>query len=282
MFGVTAALGPALMGRCAPARVVLAGIGRRPHHAEPAPQPPVASKGTTPIDAAKNAIAVSSPKIGSRRRRWTGRIVMGRVMVRARRVFSSSVPKFLGLTAADQAAVSSPENALKIDLQNANSSCLLYPASGGYPARVRPPFSLVNCPSVIPETRCERASHTPKPSQPIGLQVSAPADSTRHVLRRHRRASPRPRPAQGDAVLLRDAFRPFYLGGSLFAALAIPLWLGMWYHQSFTPSLPAVCSHAYEMVFGFAVAIIIGFLFTANSELDRAGESPTACRWPLS
>lgn len=105
-------------------------------------------------------------------------------------------------------------------------------------------------------------SHTPKPSQPIGLQVSAPAarpgtffagaPSVSAALPRARRS-----------VFLRDAFRPFYLGGSLFAALAIPLWLGMWYHQSFTPSLPALYWHTHEMVFGFAVAIIIGFLFTA-------------------
>lgn len=70
-------------------------------------------------------------------------------------------------------------------------------------------------------------------------------------------------PRARRSVFLRDAFRPFYLGGSLLAALSVPLWLGMWYHQSFTPSLPPLFWHAHEMVFGFAAAIIIGFLFTA-------------------
>ena len=60
-----------------------------------------------------------------------------------------------------------------------------------------------------------------------------------------------------------DGFRPFYLGGAIIAALAVPLWLGMWYHHYFTPSLPALYWHSHEMVFGFAAAIIVGFLFTA-------------------
>lgn len=60
-----------------------------------------------------------------------------------------------------------------------------------------------------------------------------------------------------------DAFRPFYLAGALFAAIAVPLWLEMWNGQHATPSLPPLFWHAHEMVFGFAAAIIIGFLFTA-------------------
>ncbi len=64
-------------------------------------------------------------------------------------------------------------------------------------------------------------------------------------------------------AFLRDGFRPFYFGGAIVAALGVPLWLGMWYHQYFTPSLPALYWHMHEMVFGFAAAIIVGFLFTA-------------------
>lgn len=60
-----------------------------------------------------------------------------------------------------------------------------------------------------------------------------------------------------------DAFRPFYLGGAIFAVLAVPLWLGMWFFGFFTPSLAPLFWHAHEMVFGFAAAIIVGFLFTA-------------------
>ena len=73
----------------------------------------------------------------------------------------------------------------------------------------------------------------------------------------------RTRPREGRSPFFLDAFRPFYLGGAFFSAVAVPLWLGMWYHNSFTPSLPPLFWHAHEMVFGFAGAIIIGFLFTA-------------------
>lgn len=102
----------------------------------------------------------------------------------------------------------------------------------------------------------------PRPSPPIGLQVSAPAGRPGTFF------AGAPTVSAGSArarrsVFLRDAFRPFYLGGSLLAALAIPLWLGMWYHQSFTSSLPPLFWHTHEMVFGFGAAIIIGFLFTA-------------------
>lgn len=76
-------------------------------------------------------------------------------------------------------------------------------------------------------------------------------------------ADSRKRPREGRSPFFLDAFRPFYLGGAFFAAIAVPLWLGMWYHSSFAPSLPPLFWHAHEMVFGFAGAIIIGFLFTA-------------------
>lgn len=70
-------------------------------------------------------------------------------------------------------------------------------------------------------------------------------------------------PGSGRSPFLLDAFRPFYLGGAVFAAVAVPLWLGMWNYNLFTPSLPPLYWHTHEMVFGFAAAIIIGFLFTA-------------------
>lgn len=73
-----------------------------------------------------------------------------------------------------------------------------------------------------------------------------------------------PAPAtKASSPFLHDGFRPFYLGGAMVAALAVPLWLGMWYHQYFTPSIPPLYWHMHEMVFGFAAAIIVGFLFTA-------------------
>ncbi|PKO61579.1 MAG: short-chain dehydrogenase [Betaproteobacteria bacterium HGW-Betaproteobacteria-18] len=64
---------------------------------------------------------------------------------------------------------------------------------------------------------------------------------------------------------LRLGFRPFYLGGTLVAALAVPLWVAMFMGGiSSSPAVPALLWHAHEMLFGFAIAIIVGFLMTAG------------------
>ncbi len=96
------------------------------------------------------------------------------------------------------------------------------------------------------------ASSTCRIPRPVAF-VPVPTVSARHTTSAHRAGSP----------FFADGFRPFYLGGALVAALAVPLWLEMSYHQCFTPSLPALFWHMHEMVFGFVAAIIIGFLFTA-------------------
>lgn len=59
-------------------------------------------------------------------------------------------------------------------------------------------------------------------------------------------------------------FRPFYLLAALFAAVSIPLWLA-----SYLGWLPGGLQvglgwHMHEMVFGFAVAVVVGFLYTAG------------------
>ena len=64
--------------------------------------------------------------------------------------------------------------------------------------------------------------------------------------------------------VLRLGFRPFYIGGALLAALIVPLWVAMFLGlTSFTPAVSPLLWHAHEMLFGFAVAIIVGFLLTA-------------------
>lgn len=64
--------------------------------------------------------------------------------------------------------------------------------------------------------------------------------------------------------LLRLGFRPFYLLAAGFAALAIPLWVLDYAGLPLVhTSLPAMLWHAHEMLFGFAAAVISGFLFTA-------------------
>ena len=64
---------------------------------------------------------------------------------------------------------------------------------------------------------------------------------------------------------LRLGFRPFYLGAAAFAALAVPVWVGAfvgWLNLELSVA-PALW-HAHEMLFGFAAAVIVGFLLTAG------------------
>lgn len=65
--------------------------------------------------------------------------------------------------------------------------------------------------------------------------------------------------------LLRLGFRPFYLSAAVFASLAIPLWVTLFMGQvTLILAVPPLLWHAHEMLFGFAVAVIIGFLLTAG------------------
>jgi len=64
----------------------------------------------------------------------------------------------------------------------------------------------------------------------------------------------------------RLAFRPFFLAGSLFAMVAIPLWIGAWtgLWSGLQPTGGWLAWHRHEMLFGFAMAIVAGFLLTAG------------------
>jgi len=58
-------------------------------------------------------------------------------------------------------------------------------------------------------------------------------------------------------------FRPFYLLAAMLAAGAVPWWL-IQYRLGFQAgALPGMAWHGHEMLFGFAAAVIVGFLFTA-------------------
>lgn len=64
--------------------------------------------------------------------------------------------------------------------------------------------------------------------------------------------------------LLRLGFRPFYLGAAGFGAIAVPAWVALLDDALPAPAaMPALAWHAHEMLFGFAVAVIVGFLLTA-------------------
>ncbi|MDZ4728268.1 MAG: NnrS family protein [Leptospira sp.] len=61
------------------------------------------------------------------------------------------------------------------------------------------------------------------------------------------------------------AFRPFFLFGSFYSILIILLWLFILFDFIGSPFKSSVINwHAYEMVFGFLRAILLGFLFTAG------------------
>ena len=74
-------------------------------------------------------------------------------------------------------------------------------------------------------------------------------------------------------------YRPFFLFAGLYAAGAIVLWLLVLHGQLALPSaLDPVVWHQHEMIFGFAVAAIAGFLLTAVP--NWTGRLPVA-GWPL-
>ncbi len=75
-----------------------------------------------------------------------------------------------------------------------------------------------------------------------------------------------PQPTHGRWPILALGFRPFFLLAAIFAAAAVPAWLLM-YEGLLEPApyLPPTIWHGHEMIFGFAVAVIAGFLLTATT-----------------
>ena len=73
----------------------------------------------------------------------------------------------------------------------------------------------------------------------------------------------RPRAYQGWP-LLAAGFRPFFLLGSVYAGLAILVWLPVFYGEITLVSAFAPRDwHVHEMLYGYLPAVITGFLFTA-------------------
>jgi len=77
------------------------------------------------------------------------------------------------------------------------------------------------------------------------------------------REEPPPNAPRGFA-LWELGFRPFYLLASIFAALSIGLWAIQFSGLVGLPYLRGPAWHAHEMLFGFTLAVITGFLFTAG------------------
>ena len=65
-------------------------------------------------------------------------------------------------------------------------------------------------------------------------------------------------------ALLAYGFRPFFLLAGLHAALAVPAWAAFLHGLGRADApLPALAWHAHEMVYGFVMAAVAGFLLTA-------------------
>lgn len=69
----------------------------------------------------------------------------------------------------------------------------------------------------------------------------------------------------GNFALFNLGFRPFFLGAAGFAVVSVAIWMFVylldWDIQPY--GLPAVMWHGHEMIFGYAMAVIAGFLLTA-------------------
>lgn len=69
---------------------------------------------------------------------------------------------------------------------------------------------------------------------------------------------------QTASAFLSIGFRPFYLGAALLAMVSVPLWVGAYFSATPIPTgYPAYLWHMHEMLFGFGVAVMAGFLLTA-------------------
>jgi uncharacterized protein involved in response to NO len=69
-----------------------------------------------------------------------------------------------------------------------------------------------------------------------------------------------PRPA---FALWNLGFRPFYLLASAFAAISVALWVLQYSGVIAGGLMSGSAYHAHEMLFGYAIAVIVGFLLTA-------------------
>ena len=91
------------------------------------------------------------------------------------------------------------------------------------------------------------------------------------------------RDAYRGPAILSYGFRPFFLASALYAALAVLLWLPMFFGElgtlsAFTPR----DWHIHEMLYGYLPAVMTGFLFTAIPNWWRALVGPVraVARWP--
>jgi uncharacterized protein involved in response to NO len=71
-----------------------------------------------------------------------------------------------------------------------------------------------------------------------------------------------PAPARGSA-LWSIGFRPFYLLAGLFSTISVPLWVAQFSGHLPAAYLQGPLWHGHEMLFGYTLAVVAGFLLTA-------------------
>ena len=64
-------------------------------------------------------------------------------------------------------------------------------------------------------------------------------------------------------ALFSAGYRPFFLLGALWSAIAVPVWLAAYLHGYAPSAMPAMVWHAHEMIYGYALASVAGFMLTA-------------------
>lgn len=71
--------------------------------------------------------------------------------------------------------------------------------------------------------------------------------------------------SRSKTSFLHLGFRPFFLLASIFAVASIGIWAWLYFRQVdvLADSLPIVSWHAHEMIYGYAMAVVTGFLLTA-------------------
>ena len=58
-------------------------------------------------------------------------------------------------------------------------------------------------------------------------------------------------------------FRPFFLLSAIWAALAVPIWLAVFFHGGRIGGVDGLQWHIHEMLFGYVGGVVAGFLLTA-------------------
>lgn len=113
--------------------------------------------------------------------------------------------------------------------------------------------------------------------------TSASSTGDRSVLRNLRKSGETSRDGRGRIAamppILQYGFRPFFFAAALYAGIAIPAWLGIYFTgYALSGPFPGLGWHVHEMLFGYLGAVIAGFILTAIP--NWTGRLPLS-GWPL-